>query len=424
MMGHMRFLQAASLCLLLSACDGDSRPFSEAVEVRAANLTSIEIAPPINSLPEIILNPGQRLQMGITGVSASGQRITLESSDRDWRVSDPSVAVIDGSGQLRALADGPVSVFLELGGLVAQAFPVEVDNQTLVSISVISGEASVERCRPEDYFATGIFTDGRPRLLDDVTWSLPAVANADGRVFNNPDGTATLTALNVSMLSLTATSAAVTQSLAVEVSDTLRSLVITPNPASVNVGEELDLVATGQYASSAPVEGQPDPSVNQVVITEQVTWDVVSGESAASISNADGSRGQVSGVAAGTATVNASCGNLFAEPRTITVSASSDSDDSDALTFNVASPFTLPRTQSNGFRLRVSTGTIYDEDNDVSEDVTWTFTSLETTTNPITLVQSGEDAGLIRPLAEGSATVTATTSDGVTNTITVRVSNS
>ncbi len=417
-----RTVCVSSLCLLLSACDGDSRPFAEAVEVRVNNLNGIVVTPPANSVADIFLNVDQLLQFSLDGLAANGARVPLESSERDWRVSDSSVATISSDGLLRAINDGIVDVSVNLGGLTSSLFRVTVDTQLLLSINAINGVASVERCRPQDYFATGIFADGSTRNLDGVSWTLPGSDLSDARVQANANGTATLTALNVSLLDLTATLGQATLGQSVVVSDTLRTLTVTPSPAGVDVGDTLAMVATGGYGAAATGGPTPPPVTTQVIISEQVDWSIVDtdGEAAATVSNTEGSRGQVTGVTAGTANVTASCG-LATDTRTIVVSDTSDPDSSDILSFNVGSPFNLSLDDLDGFSLRVSTGSSFATDNEITDEVTWSFSNLENTASPIGLVLTGVNAGLVTPLRLGTATVTATDDDGASITITIEV---
>jgi len=418
-----RVFLAAVVCLGLSACEGDSRPFSEAVEVRAGNLVGVVVTPPANSPAEIFLNIDQRLQFGLQGMTAAGALVPLDSTDRDWQVSDSSVATISADGQLRALSNDPVDIFVKFGGLTSAPFSVTVDNRDLQSISLISGAGSVERCRPQDYFATGIFEGGSTRTLDDVRWTLPGTELADAGVLTNPDGTATLTALNLSALSLTATSDGQSLSLPVEVADTLRTLEITPNPAGLDVGATLSMVATAGYVTGTENEDEPDILGTRVVINEQVNWAIDSGELFARVSNTAGTRGQVTGVAAGAASVSASCGAL-GSVRTLIVSDVSSTSSSSGLSFNVGSPYNLPLSQTNGFRFLVSTGSSYDAANDITQQVTWTFTNQETTANPISLIRTGSEAGRVTPVRIGTAVITATDDDGRAISLTVEVIDS
>jgi len=418
-----RLLLVAALCVGISACEGDSRPFSEAVEVRAGNLTGVVVMPPANSVEDIFLNIDQRLQFGLQGLTAGGALVPLDTTDRDWRVSDNAKASVSADGQLRALSNGPVDVFVEFGGLTSAPFRVTVDDRELQSITAISGAGSVERCIPQEYFATGFFEGDTTRILDDVRWTLPGTEQNDARVLTHANGTGTLTALNVGALSLTATSGNQTLSQPVEVADTLRTLVITPNPAGVDVGATLAMVASASYRTGAEDEDEPDVLGTTVVINEQVDWVVETGELSATVSNVTGSRGQVTGVSGGAASVSAGCGTVR-DVRTIIVSDVSTTSSSSELSFNVGSPYNLPRSQTNGFRLRVSTGSSYTSANDISQEVTWTFTNQETTANPITLVRTGSNAGLITPVSLGTAIVTVTDEDGEVITLTVEVIDS
>ena len=100
------YVIATLVAMVLVGCDGEARPFEEAVEVRTENLTSIAVVPPAISLDELIMNFGETAQFGVQGTSVIGQTVALSGSDRDWQVTDESVASINDEGQLVAMANG------------------------------------------------------------------------------------------------------------------------------------------------------------------------------------------------------------------------------------------------------------------------------------------------------------------------------
>jgi hypothetical protein len=78
-------------------------------------------------------------------------------------------------------------------------------------------------------------------------------------------------------------------------SGTLNSITITPTPLSVVVGGHQQLTATGTWGDTPPTTAD---------ITNNVTWQSSSGTTA-TVSNAAGSRGLFTAVAAGPVTVTA-----------------------------------------------------------------------------------------------------------------------
>lgn len=415
------------LCLglsLLSACDGDSQPFTEAVEVRSLNLVSVAVVPPLGSVNDIYLNIGQPLQLRLEGRNVNGAAVSLTAGGRSWAVSNTDIATIDSNGLLRARANGEVSVSVQLGGLVSEPFPVVVSDATLTAIQAITGPDSLDPCRPGEYYATGLFSDDTVRSLSNAAWALANTDGANGRVVATDAGSASLTGLNASSLTLTAIAGVIRESIAVEVKDSLQTLRITPSPAGVDIDDTLELLATGTYLIDGSA-ANPSAALRQFNVTDAVDWAIVTGTDYATVSNLQTNKGIVTGVADGSALARASCGNV-ADDQVIVVSdpSSTSTDSSDVLTFNVSSPYILQRSNTAGFRLQVSTGDSYLAENDVSDSVVWSLDSQVTTTAPISLLETGVNAGLIRPNAEGTSVVTATLiSTGAEASITVQVTN-
>lgn len=410
----MRILRSVTLLLCMSTfmligCDGESRPFEEAVEVRDLQVTALSVIPPANSQPAIFLNSDESVQLGIQGLRADGTNLTLSGTGRLWSVSDTSVADIDTNGLLSARADGITSVFVNIGDLVSSPFTLTVRNATLSAIESIDGDTSIERCLPQNYQAVGRFSDNSLRNLNAVSWSIANAVNA--QVVTNADATATLTGLNSSELLLSAAVGSIisTPPASIIVLDTLSALAISPSPASVAVGGTQRFTATGIYIDEPTALDTPGAATRSVVITESVNWSVTSDESNATVSNVAPNSGTITGVVAGNALLSASCGAL-ADNQTITISSP---DTSGQLSFNVDDPFFLSQSNTAGFQLRVSTGSTFSVANEVTQvndNVIWGLTTTGTTTPIVALLETGVNAGLIQPLATGpnGATVSAT----------------
>lgn len=67
------------MATLVAACEGDSRPFSEAVEIRSLNIRSINVIPPENAGEQIFLNRNERLQFSLQGINGVGERRSARS---------------------------------------------------------------------------------------------------------------------------------------------------------------------------------------------------------------------------------------------------------------------------------------------------------------------------------------------------------
>ena len=296
-MCKLKFIAIAFAGFLIG-CDGDARPFTEAVEVRTLNLQSLEPVPPTNSQEQIFLNSGEGIQFGIRGLNGVDQTVVLSASNRAWSVSDGAVATINENGFLTALGNGTVDVSVSVGGIGSSIYSLTVANATLSSVTDISGSASLERCIPGDYFATGTFSDNTVRNLSNVSWTLnnPSV----GELFETAGSATKLNAFNVpddsNTLQLTATVEGVEAFLkTIEVQNNLQTITIGPGtlPIEIDENDELNLTAVGTYIRA---NADSATATSQTVITENVQWSIASGTDNASVSNVRGSRGLLTGV--------------------------------------------------------------------------------------------------------------------------------
>ena len=192
----------------------------------------------------------------------------------------------------------------------------------------------------------------------------------------------------------------------------LESILITPGSATVDVDDTQNFVATGVYSDLTSDETDTD----RVAITESVSWQI-SDTDVATVSNTQDTRGQVTGVEEGSATLTASCGDLLAETQAVITVEESD----DELSFNFGTFYQLD-ADSSGVFLRVSEGSSYSSSDQLdNDDLDWEVTTDEDF-DPIELTEDGDDAGFIVPnFSTGQATVTVTDSSGNTASIDIEV---
>jgi len=398
----------AVLLLAIVSCDGDSRPFSEAVEVRSLNIQSLEVSPPQNFSDPLFLNISQSLQMVINGLNDDDEPITLSASDRLWSVSDSTVASISENGRLQALSNGTVSVSVSIGGIAANPFLVTVADATLVSVSEIVGPGSLRRCEPQTYFARGAFDDNSVRTLDNVAWNLNSFAL--GELFETNGLSTKVNAFSASdQLTLTASvlgAASFDQPLVV--ADSLVSLQLSPLPITVDVDGQRSLIATAVYTTA-------NPSVaDQLIVTPDVSWTIRSGTDNVSVSNIRGTRGLLTGLEAGSGNVvRAFCGDIDVEA--LVVVNDSGTSNSSTLSFLVGNTsvtglnITLDRlTDGLSIPIRVATGSEYDSENDVTEDILFEVITDTTLTQPFFIDGNETATPTIRLSAKGAATLSVT----------------
>jgi len=420
----------ASLLLgafLLSACEGDSNPFEESVEVETLGLTGLVIKPPANAQAEIFINPGQSMQLTLMGNSSVGNNVELSGAGRNWSSSNPSAlnvsenGVVTGVSTSTELATAQVSVLI--GGIRAAPFQISVRNADLVAINEIAGSATLRRCVPDDFYATGEFSDGTTRTLYDASFTLPSDSGA--ALLESAPATARVNATRVtSDLTLTARvgdTASLGRQLAVL--NTLAAITITPDPTSVDEDESKAFVATGTYTANGEIEepdttgaAEPPPSPggssnDGTIITETVEWKVTSGTEFASVSNDGANSGQLLGISEGTAVLQASCGDKQSSLVNVVINDVTASD-SDQLSFDIdRSDNVLIIGVNETEQLEVSRGSEFNEDDLVTDEVSFAFFNLDGNTVEV-IDQTAILTGGVRGLqAGGRVRVTATLLD-------------
>ena len=259
---------------LVVTCDGESRPFEEAVEVQALDLASVAISRPfVEQQADFVINPDQSAQLGLTGLTSTQAAVTISTNDRQWSSTNPAVVSVNDNGIITGRSDGVADILLTIGGIESGALPVTVRNQTLESIELIQpvASATLERCLPGEFFAVGRFVDADQTQTQTQTQTLRPLFNASFSV--DAASEAVVTATDRSTVTVNATSLnAVALTVAADgvdgftgqltVLNTLLSVAILPNPAAVDVDDTLALTATGTYtadeiAPEEPIVGEP-----------------------------------------------------------------------------------------------------------------------------------------------------------------------
>lgn len=387
----------AAALTVLSGCSGDARPLTEAVEVEQLGLQSLQIRPPPRSVePAFSISTGQQIQLALLGGSGEDAQ-TVDASDRRWTSSDPAVASVDSDGRLTGNTSGAVQIGVSIGGIRAEDFEVTVSAAPLAAVDEILGDAELSPCLPTSYVAVGSYQDGSRRLLNEVDWSLDG--ESDALLTPDSAGEVQVVARQSGTLTLQATVPGVAPLASTLTADSsLAEIAIEPDTLAVSVGSTLDLVAIGRYAQSASSATTGDSTAGDTAadgtttdgtttedttggdgtvedgtveedITDYVDWRVTAGSDAVAVGNASAEdKGQLTGIAAGTATVSAGCGTVAETERDVIVSDNGNGADSDEVVFEQGSRLLLAVGERR--TLRVSSGTEFDADN-VINDVTF-----------------------------------------------------
>jgi hypothetical protein len=285
-------------------------------------------------------------------------------------------------------------------GTIVGSTTLTVTAAKLRSIVVTPGTATIAKGTTQAFVATGIFDDTSTQdLTDSVAWAtgMPAVAG----VSNAPDSSGVATGLTMGMTNVTATlGAVVSPPVVLTVTPAvLRSIAITPAAPSVAKGARLQFVATGTFS---------DESTQ--VITARVTW-ATAVIATATISNAAGSRGQVTGLAVGTTDVSATLGTIVAHINlTVTPAA--------VVSITVApANATIARTRTQQF---TATAALTDG---TRQDVTASATWISATEATATISNAAGSKGLATGVAVGGSQISAAITGGVTGRTMLTVTN-
>jgi len=170
----------------------------------------------------------------------------------------------------------------------------------------------------------------------------------------------------------------------------LTSITVNPSTASLTIAGTSQLLATGTYDDSSTKD-----------VTQSVTWTVTQSTptGSATVGNTSGSKGLVTGVLAGTATIQASAGGATAGTATVTVGLTltkitvTPANDTVTLSTTPTLAYTAMGTYSDGSVL------------DITSAVTWTSSNTADVTFSTTTIGL---ANLLATTGGTSITITAT----------------
>jgi uncharacterized protein YjdB len=270
----------------ITATFGSISSAPASINVTAAvppTLSSIQITPPSATL--VI---GKTQQLKATGTYSDNSTQDLTSAVT-WVSASQSVASVNASGLLTALAAGPTAITASYGGISSAPATINVTATALSSIVVAPSNASIATGETQQFTATGNFSDGSAiDITNSVIWDSDshsvATMSVNGLASGLSAGTANISATSggvVGYAPLTVTAAV------------LQSISLSPDGQSIPVGGQLQFGVTGTfsdgttqaianatYSSSAPTIAVVDPvtgvatgvasSVTPVTITATV----------------------------------------------------------------------------------------------------------------------------------------------------------
>jgi hypothetical protein len=277
--------------------------------VTAATLKTIQISPQASTLT---VNGSAKLVA--TGTYSDNTTLDVTASVT-WSSSNEAAVVVSNAtgaaGTITGLSAGTATISAALDNVSGTA-TVTVTAADLVSIAISPQNPSLPLGTTVTLLATGSYSDGSVvDISNRVTWSiddtkLATVSNASG-------SSGLVSAVSVGTTKARATLGMIsgTTSLTVTAAK-LVSVLLTPANPSLPAGSSQALVATATYSDNSTV-----------VVTTTAVWSS-SAANVATVSNAAGSQGQITAVAAGSATITATFSgvsgttNVTVKPPTVT----------------------------------------------------------------------------------------------------------
>jgi uncharacterized protein YjdB len=345
------------------------------VTVRPVPVASVTISPA--STGTVV---GQTIALTATTLDAAGNVLTGRVVG--WSSSDNTVATVSGTGVVTAVSVGTVTITATSEGQAGTA-TITVSLVAVASVSVTPSPANLTVGQSLQLSATPRDAGGNVLSGRNVSWTTANSAVA------TVSSSGVVTAVATGNTSITATIDGVAGLVPVAVIPVpVASVSVSPNTATLVVGQNVTLSATPLDANGNPLTGRV------------VTW-TTSNAGRATVSNS----GDVTGVSPGSVTITATC-----EGKSASASVTVNAPPPVVTTISVSpSSFSLDE-----YEIRTLTATAHDQFGRTMSGVTFTWS---TSNGAIATVSS---AGVATGVAPGNATITAS-AGGVTGTSTVNV---
>jgi hypothetical protein len=282
-------------------------------------LVSIAVTP---AAPTIAATFTQQFTATGTYSDASTANITADPL-LTWASSTVATATISNAvgskGLATGVAAGTTNITATVGTVVGTT-TLRVSSATLVTITVAPATATVQRGLTQQYTAQGTFSDGSTMVLTTmVTW---AASGGTGVSISNAAGSNGLVSASSTATlgpwAITATRGTIvgTAGLTVVAARQLCSIDVTINQnATIRVGLTAQATAFGNYSDDACGS---TPTALRQNITTTVTW-FTTAAGVATISNATGSQGLITGVAGGSSNITATLSGVMSGATTVYV---------------------------------------------------------------------------------------------------------
>ena len=343
--------------------------------VTAAEVAAITITPAISSVAI-----GTNIQFIATGVFTDGSSQDLTPS-ATWASSSADIATITASGGLATgRAEGTTTISASFDGVTGST-TLSVSAAQLAAITITPAAPTIALGTRLQFIATGVFTDSSSQdLTPSATW---ASSSADIATITASGGLATAVTEGTTTISASFDGIIGSAVLTVSAAQLLQ-ITLTPVNPTIADGTTVPFTATGLFTNG---------------LSQNLTVDAIwtsSDENVATISNAAGSRGLTSAVAAGTTIISASFGGVTGST-TLTVSAAqlvqiTLTPVNPTIADGTTVPFTATGLFTDGLAQNLTTL------------ATWTSSA----PNVATISNAAGSRGLASAVAAGTTTITAT----------------
>ncbi|WP_371189632.1 beta strand repeat-containing protein [Thalassotalea maritima] len=352
------------------------------VAITDAQLTGIQVSGITSPLAI-----GFTTQLTAIGQFSDGTNADV-TANVDWLSSDLTVASVDSTGVVNALAVGDTNIRATVGTVSSNVVAISVADATLISIQVSAVNSSIALGVTTQLTAIGEFSDGSTADISaDVAWrsidTSIASVSLDGDVSGVSQGLGLFSA---------SFSGVNSNEVAVAIIDaTLTRIQITPTKVSLPVGFTTSLTAMGEFSDGSILE-----------ISDFVNW-LSSDPATLSVND----NGVVIAKAIGSTTLSANLGGVSSNALTIFVNeATLIGIQVTSTQSSIAKGLTTQLTAIGQF----SDGT----NADISGDVAWRSSDASLAT----VSASGEITGVASGLASFTASALGLTSNDVSVAIT------
>lgn len=344
---------------------------STTVTVLAATIATIDVTP-----TNAVVAAGKTQQF-TAKAKLTDNTITDITATATW-TSSTDAATINAAGLATGVHAGNTVITAAAGGKTGTA-PLTVSAATLTDITLSPLDATASAGTKVAYHAQGKFSDNSTSdITTQVTWDS---SNAAVAVISNAAGTkGEASALTPGTVTISAALDGITKTTTLTVSDAvLVSIAVEPATASIAAGLTRSFKATGTFSDTTTQD-----------ITAQVTWSS-SAAAIASVSNAAGSKGLVTAIAVGDATITATSGAIHGDAQVTVTAAEVTAIAVAPATASIAVGATQQFTATGSFTDHV--------DRDITATATWTSSAVG--------VATISTAGLATGVGGGTTTITA-----------------